>query len=86
VRVFFHVIHREAGGWVPVPVGGPPTGETPPVLPPGAEIFIQIPVNVRQMFGQIVVSEATCVVSIDFTDATGNRWERDPRGALNPRI
>jgi hypothetical protein len=24
------------------------------------------------------------VVSIWFTDAAGSRWERDPRGALNP--
>jgi hypothetical protein len=24
------------------------------------------------------------VVSIEFTDANGNRWQRDPHGGLNP--
>jgi hypothetical protein len=35
------------------------------------------------MFGQ--VNDRTCVVSIEFTDAKGSHWERDPRGALVSR-
>ena len=35
------------------------------------------------MFGE--VTDRTYVVSVEFTDAAGSRWERDPRGALNPR-
>ena len=31
------------------------------------------------------VSDSVYAVSIEFTDASGNRWERDPRGALVPR-
>ena len=31
------------------------------------------------------VDNTVYVVSISFTDAAGNRWERDPRGALIPR-
>ena len=31
------------------------------------------------------VSDSVYAVSIEFTDAAGNRWERDPRGALVPR-
>lgn len=86
VRVFFHLIHREGGpGWVPVGQGGPPPSETAPVLPPMTDLPVEIPQRVHDMFGRIPVSDRTCVVSFEFTDAAGNRWERDPRGALNPR-
>jgi hypothetical protein len=50
------------------------------ILQPQEERFIQIPENVS---GQMTdISDSNYVVSIEFTDAAGNRWERDPRGAL----
>jgi hypothetical protein len=86
VRAFFHLIRQEdGGGWVPVAVGGLPPDQTALVFPAGAERFVPLPENVEAMFGNIPVSEATCVASVEFTDAAGNHWERDPRGALNPR-
>jgi hypothetical protein len=85
VRVFFHLLHETDGrGHVPVGQGGPPR-ETTPVLPPGEDRFVPIPAKVEAMFGNIPVNDRTCTVSIEFTDAAGNRWERDPRGALVPR-
>jgi hypothetical protein len=65
--------------------GGPPPDQTAPVLPPAAERRVDMPAYVRAMFGDKAVTDLTCVVSIEFTDAAGNRWERDPRGALNLR-
>jgi hypothetical protein len=86
VRVFFHRLQRETGGkWVLTDAGGPPPDQTAPVLPPAAERRVDVPANVRAMFGDDPVTDLSCVVSIEFTDAAGNRWERDPRGALNPR-
>jgi hypothetical protein len=86
VRVFFHLIHRQdGGGWAPVSIGGPPPDETIPVLPPTTERFVLIPEKVAGMSGDIPISDATCVASLEFTDTAGNRWERDPHGALNPR-
>jgi hypothetical protein len=34
------------------------------------------------MSGQTKIDENSYVVSVELTDASGNRWERDPRGAL----
>jgi hypothetical protein len=45
--------------------------------------FVEIPEQVRDMIDQ--VDDSIYVVSVEFTDAAGNRWERDPRGALVPR-
>jgi hypothetical protein len=85
MRIFFHLIHEtDSGGRVPVGQGGPPPRETTPVLPPGEDDFIPVPAKVEAMFGNIPVNDRTCTVSIEFTDAAGNRWQRDPRGALSP--
>lgn len=85
VRVFFHLISRQDGSdWVPVSIGGPPPDETAPVVPPTADRFVPIPAKIVPMFGSIEISDRSCLVSFEFTDASGNRWERDPRGALNP--
>jgi hypothetical protein len=54
------------------------------VLPPGAELFVQIPQGVASMFGAIEISDRTCLAALEFVDAAGHRWERDPRGALGP--
>jgi hypothetical protein len=86
VRVFFHRLQRVTGGeWVLTAAGGPSPYRTAPVLPPAAERRVDMPAAVRAMFGDHSVTDLNCVVSIEFTDAAGNRWERDPRGALNPR-
>lgn len=58
--------------------------ETIPMLPPGTGRFVQVPPGVLAMFGTTQVNDRSCLVSLEFTDASENRWERDPRGALNP--
>jgi hypothetical protein len=87
IRVFFHLMHETDGsGRVPVGQGGPPPREITPVMPPGEDRFLPIPANVEAMFGNIPVDDKTCTVSIEFTDATGNRWERevaDRSGAIS---
>lgn len=86
VRVFFHHMReKEGGGYQAVSQGGPPPRETTAVLPPGEDRFVAIPAAVRAMFGSITIDDRTCAASVEFTDAAGNRWERDPRGALVPR-
>jgi hypothetical protein len=80
VRAFFHYVAEKWGGgdWEPRMLGGPL--ERIRILQPQEERFIQIPENVS---GQMTdISDSNYVVSIEFTDAAGNRWERDPRGAL----
>ncbi len=86
VRVFFHQIQPQASGaWVLTDAGGPPPHQALPVLAPETDRHIDMPDKVRAMFGVNPLSDRTCVVSVEFTDAAGNRWHRDPRGALNPR-
>jgi len=53
------------------------------ILPPREERFVAIPENVWSQMTD--VSANSHVVSIEFTDAAGNRWERDGRGALVAR-
>lgn len=85
VRVFFHLIRRNGEGWDPVLLGGPPPSETAPVVPPAADHVVRLPENIRGQFGDTSVSDETCAVSFEFTDAAGNRWERDARGGLDSR-
>jgi hypothetical protein len=82
VRVAFHYIQEKPGGeWEPVLRGSPV--EKIRVIPPQSDRFYEIPEPVRNMINE--VSDSLYVVSIEFTDAAGNHWERDPRGALIPR-
>jgi len=83
VRVSFHYIQEKwpGGDWEPVLRGSPP--EKIRVIPPRTDRFYEIPEQVRGMIDQ--VDDSIYVVSIEFTDAAGSRWERDPRGALLPR-
>lgn len=84
VRVFFYLPAR-AGEvtWVPASIGGP--DEAIPVLPPQSEGFVlMLEGDVSSVIENIDVSERSCVVGVEFTDSAGNRWERNPRGALNP--
>lgn len=82
VRVAFHYIQEKPGGeWEPVLRGSPV--EKIRVIPPQSDRFYEIPEPVRNMINE--VSDSIYVVSIGFTDAAGNHWERDPRGTLVPR-
>jgi hypothetical protein len=86
VRVFFYLMREIDGrGRTAVSQGGPPPRDTTALIPPGEDEFIPIPENVAVMFGGISIDAKNCAVSIEFTDAAGNQWERDPRGALVPR-
>jgi len=83
IRTFFNYIAEKwpGGDWEPQPRGGPV--EKIRLLPPRTDRFIKIPEQVRNQMSE--VSDSVYAVSIEFTDAAGNRWERDPRGALVPR-
>jgi hypothetical protein len=83
VRTFFHYIAEKwpGGDWEPQDRGGPI--EKIRVLPPQQDRFVPIPSQIASQMDQ--VSDSIYVVSIEFTDAAGNHWERDPRGGLNPR-
>jgi hypothetical protein len=83
VGTFFHSVDEkgEGGEWDSRALGGPV--ERIRVVPPGADCFVMVPRNIRGHMGDI--TESAYVVSIEFVDAAGNRWERDPRGALVSR-
>ena len=83
VRTFFHYVAErwQGGDWDPQTLGGPV--ERIRVLPPQADRFVIVPDNVRSQMNAI--SDSTYVVSIEFTDAAGNHWERNPRGAIVSR-
>jgi hypothetical protein len=83
VRTFFHYVAEkwQGGDWDPQMLGGPV--ERIRNLPPQQDHFVPIPGNVWSQMTD--VSYNNYVVSIEFTDAAGNRWERDPRGALIAR-
>ena len=83
VRTFFHSVDEkgEGGEWDSRALGGPV--ERIRVVPPGADCFVMVPRNIRGHMGDI--TESAYVVSIEFVDAAGNHWERDPRGALVSR-
>jgi hypothetical protein len=83
VRVTFNYIAEQANGreWAATPSG---TLVKPiRVMPPMSQRHYQIPNEVRNQINEC--SDDVYAVSIWFTDAAGSRWERDPRGALNPR-
>jgi hypothetical protein len=83
VRTFFHSVDEkgEGGDWDSRALGGPV--ERIRVVPPGADCFVMVPRTIRGELGDI--TESAYVVSIEFVDAAGNHWERDPRGALVSR-
>ncbi|HYB16840.1 MAG TPA: hypothetical protein VEF71_15390 [Streptosporangiaceae bacterium] len=82
VRVFFyHIAEKPGGEWEPVLRGSPV--ERLRVIPPQTDRFRAVPEQVTDMMNR--VGDDIYAVGIWFTDAAGNRWERDPRGALVPR-
>jgi hypothetical protein len=53
------------------------------VLPPAAERRLEIPPDVASQYP--TCNDTVYVASVTFTDGAGNRWEGDPRRALNQR-
>lgn len=82
LRIGFDWISEQPGGqgWVASPHGSLP--QPIRILPPGSTRHFQIPAQVRSQDPRC--DDEVIAVSITFTDAAGNRWERDPRGALKP--
>jgi len=83
VRVTFNYIAERANGleWDATPRGT--LAKPVRVMSPTSERHLVIPSEVRDMIKEC--SDEVYAVSITFTDAAGNRWERDAHGALNPR-
>jgi hypothetical protein len=52
------------------------------LVPPGEE-HVEMPDHLRAE-GEASGDEPTWLVAIEFTDASGSRWLRDPRGRLEP--
>lgn len=84
VRVFFQYVTEkwDHGDWEPRMLGG--SVEKLRVLPPQEDRFVEIPTLIKGTAGGL--DDSNCVVSIEFTDAYGSKWERDPRGALLPPL
>ena len=82
ISVFFHTAEEPVRGlgWIPAAAGS--STESIRVLPPMSERHLAIPPDVARQREKCDAN--VYVVSIWFTDAGGNRWERDPRGALKP--
>jgi hypothetical protein len=88
VRTFFHKLHKVdpvpgGGNWVSVGQVEVPPDQIICVFRPKSDRTVAAPEKVQEMFGE--VNDRRCVVSIEFTDANGSHWERDPRGALVSR-
>lgn len=82
VRVFFNWVNENFdGSWSPANRGGPI--ERTRVIPPEKTSFVPIPESVQNMHDPGSITEQNFVVSIEFTDVAGHKWERDARGALN---
>jgi hypothetical protein len=81
VRVFFHWVNeRSDGTWTSANRGGPV--ERVRVIAPEHQVFVQMPEQIRTMTAE--VNEQVYVVSLEFTDAAGQRWVRDPHAGLVP--
>jgi hypothetical protein len=81
IRASFHFIATDSPAspeWQPIFRGSPPNRIR--VIPPKYVSFVQIPDQTRNMIDRC--DDDTYVVSIEFTDAAGNLWKRDPRGTL----
>ncbi len=82
VRTFFHWVNDSGDGtWTSTDRGGPV--ERIRVVPPHSERFVGMPEQIRRMTDE--VSDQVYVVSIEFNDAAGARWARDPHGGLIQR-
>ncbi len=83
MRVSFYFVAEEPGrAWNPILRGSPV--ERIRVVPPSADRFMPIPDEVQNMIDE--VSHRIYVVGAEFTDAAGNRWERDPPGCTHAAL
>jgi len=82
VRAFFYQVLEATPGGPWGPIDRSPAERAIRVLPPESDRHVGANANIQDAGSRGV---AEYVVSIEFTDAAGNHWERDPRGALNPR-
>jgi len=81
VRVFFHWVNETSDGtWTVANRGGPI--ERMRVIPAKHRSFVEMPEQIRTMTAE--VNEQVYVVSLEYTDAAGQRWVRDPHGGLVP--
>jgi hypothetical protein len=81
VRVFLHWVNeRSDGTWTSANRGGPIERER--VIPPDHQVFVAMPEEIRNMTSE--VNDRVYVVSIEFTDAAGQHWVRNPHGGLEP--
>ncbi len=82
VRAAFHRVDEpiKGLGWTPLPAGS--SLKSIRVLPPHTERHLPIAPDIAAQDPQC--DDDVYVASIMFTDAAGNKWVRDPRGALNP--
>lgn len=82
VRINFDWIYDQPGGreWIGITYGSLPGPVT--IIPPDTTRHFPIPADVRQQDPRCY--DEVYAVSITFTDAAGNRWKRNARGALNP--
>lgn len=82
VRISFDWIYDQPGGreWVGITYGSLPGPVT--IIPPDTTRHFPIPAEVRQQDPRC--DNEVYAVSITFTDAAGNRWKRNARGALTP--
>lgn len=80
VRAAFHRVTEpvKGQGWTPLPAGS--SLKSIRVLPPHTDRHLPIAPDTAAQDPQC--DDDVYVASITFTDAAGNRWERDPRGAL----
>jgi hypothetical protein len=70
------------GGWYQGAVGKLP--ERLVTVPPGEQVREKIPGDVRRVGEARAGSKPGWLIAIEFTDAAGARWHRDPRGRLAP--
>jgi hypothetical protein len=83
VRTSFYYMRKKPGeGWEAIDQERLPREETICVFPPHHDRHVAVPESIRAKFEE--VTDHTCVVSIEFNDAAGNHWERDPHGVLKP--
>jgi hypothetical protein len=83
VSAFFYQVREATPGSPWEPVDRSPAEKPIRVFPPESDRHVGASTVIQDAGARGI---AEYVVSIEFTDAAGNRWERDPRGALNQRL
>jgi hypothetical protein len=81
LRVFFHAVsavHAASEDFTLVDLGGPP--ERIRTIEPRSEQFVTVPGNINLPQNP---DSGSCAVSVEFVDASRNRWQRDGYGALH---